>query len=251
MPTQPTQEIAVRSLADPGLLLTAWEEALAAPAPARTAVLLHRAGLAPDLDSALDLDVGQCAALATALHRAVYGPEVDGLVGCPACSELLEVHVHLPAADSGTAGPPGAEPAEARVGAHAVRAPTVRDLLAAADGPGDPRTVLLTRCVRRLDGRPFDPAALTPEEEALLDEAAESLTGDADALLRTLCPTCGAEVAAAHDMGAVLWDQVDAAAPALMAEVTALSGAFGWSEQAVLAMSPFRRHAYLSLAAAP
>ncbi|MFJ2865880.1 hypothetical protein [Kitasatospora sp. NPDC087314] len=246
----PTQEVTVRSLADPGQLLTAWEEALAVPLPARTAVLLHRTGLAPDLDGALDLGVGQCAALAAALHRAVYGPDVDGLVGCTGCGELLEVHLRLPAADAGTAGPPTVEPGEARVGAHAVRAPTVRDLLAAAGGPGDTRTVLLARCVRRLDGQPFDPAALTPEEESLLDEAAELLAGDAETVLRTRCPACGGEVAAALDIGAVLWDQVDAAAPALMAEVTTLARAFGWSEQAVLAMSPFRRHAYLSLAAA-
>jgi hypothetical protein len=40
---------------------------------------------------------------------------------------------------------------------------------------------------------------------------------------------------------------VQAAAPVLLAEVAALAAAFGWSEDAVLGLSQFRRRAYLAL----
>jgi hypothetical protein len=244
------RETTVRDLADPAQLLTAWEEALAAPPVARTAVLLHLAGLTTDVDSALDLPIGPCAALAASAYRIAFGRDVVGLVTCPACGELLEAQVRLPSSDEATGGNATADRGEARVGTYLVRAPTLRDLLAAANEPDDARAVLLTRCVRRLDGRPFDPAALTLDEEAWVDEAAERLTGEADPVLRTVCPACGGSVVAAVDVGAVLWDQIEAAAPALMAEVAALAQAFGWSEQAVLAMTSVRRQSYLAQAAA-
>ncbi|MFD7324212.1 hypothetical protein ACFV9D_24460 [Streptomyces sp. NPDC059875] len=245
------RQTTVRDLADPARLLTVWEEALVALPAARTAVLLQLAGLTADLDGALDLTIGPCAALAARAHRAAFGPDIDGLVTCPHCGELLETRVRLPSCDDAAGGTPTADPGEARVGAYAVRAPTVRDLLAAASSQdGDARAVLLARCVRRLDGRSFDPAALTPAEEALVDEAAERLAGETDPVLRAVCPACAGGVVAALDVGAVLWDQIDAAAPALMAEVAALARAFGWSERAVLAMSPVRRQAYLTRVAA-
>ncbi|MER6161660.1 hypothetical protein ABT147_40150 [Streptomyces sp. NPDC001868] len=241
---------AVRNLADPAYLLTAWEQALAVPPVARVTVLLHLAGLVDDLDEALDSATGRCSALAAEAHRIAFGRDVDGLVHCPACGELLEARVRLPSSADVPVAEPPADPGEVRVGGYAVRAPTVRDLLAAAVDPGEARAVLLTRCVRRLDGRPFDPSALTSDEKSRVDEAAERLAGDADVVLCAECPACAGCVVATLDLGAMLWDQVEAAAPALIAEVAALARAFGWSERAVLAMSPTRRQRYLTQAAA-
>ena len=46
-------------------------------------------------------------------------------------------------------------------------------------------------------------------------------------------------------MPAFLWDEVDVRARRLLDEVHALAGAYGWSEQRILALSEARRRAYL------
>jgi hypothetical protein len=231
----------VTTLADPAALLAAWEVAAAVPPVARGAVLLHRAGLAPDLDTALDLDVGECAARALRAHLAAFGPDLDGLTTCPSCTEPIEVQVRLP--DS---GPIGDARAVDHVGALTVRPPSTRDLLAAG-GAADAAGELVARCVRNADGGAVVAAELDPAELAALDEAAERLAGLAATTVATRCPACGADVEIALDLGAALWDRVDAAAPAVLAQVAQLASAFGWSEAAVLGMSAARRRAYLAL----
>ncbi|WP_077800222.1 hypothetical protein [Streptomyces sp. JHA26] len=234
----------VRDLAEPALLLDAWDQASVAPVAGRGAVLVRLAGLCPDLDSALDLGVGECAALATLAHLRAFGREVAGVITCSSCGELLSAQVSLPAAEELVAAA-AAGCREVAVGEFTVRAPTTRDLLAAAATPDRAYAVLLSRCVRRGDGSPVDPAQLTQEEAALLDEAAETITAATMTTLCVRCPACGEHVRAALDTAAVLWERVDIAAPALMEEVAVLARAFGWSEADLLAMPAARRAAYL------
>ncbi|WP_051820516.1 hypothetical protein [Streptomyces flavochromogenes] len=237
----------VRSLADPELLLRAWEQASSAPVAARSAVFVHLAGLSPDLDSALDLDVGACATLAAHAHAVAFGREVTGVVACQSCGELMDAQVSLPPAEDLTVAPAAREQ-DAVVGDFTVRPLTTRHLIAATADPDKARTVLLSCCVRRSDGTPFDPSCLTAEEETLLDVAAERLTGQALLMLRMQCPQCDRPVPAALDPGAVLWDQIDMAALRLMEDVAVLARAFGWSEADVLALPTSRRNAYLERA---
>lgn len=238
------QQYGVRDLAEPELLLEAWDQASVAPVAGRGAVLVQLAGLCPDLDSVLDLGVSECAALAALAHATAFGREVAGVITCSSCGELLSAQVSLPNAEelltAATAGP-----RQAVVGEFTVRAPTTRDLLAAAATPDRARAVLLSRCVRHGDGSPVDPAQLTQEEASLLDEAAEAITAATMTTLCARCPACGEQVRAALDTAAVLWDRVDIAAPALMEEVAVLARAFGWSEADLLAMPAARRAAYL------
>lgn len=230
---------------DGAQVLSAWEAAATLPQPARGAALLARAGLVADLATALDLPVGQTAALAARLHADTFGDVVEGLVACGACATLLDVTVSLrglPAAhgDATMVTPPDGR--ELRV-----RAPTTRDLLAARDR-ADPARALLAACVSDAAGAPTDPDALGADALELVDAAAEELAGPAAIVVRSTCPECGADVAASLDVAALLWDRVARAAGEALAEVAELAGAFGWSEGDVLALTPLRRAAYLELA---
>ncbi|MEW2051822.1 hypothetical protein [Streptomyces sp. NPDC005476] len=244
-PGRAVRRDAGRDLAEPHLLLEAWDQAATAPAAVRCAVLVQLAGLCPDLESALDLDVGECADLAALVHATTFGREVEGVITCSFCGETLSVEICLPIRKE-----PVADTANglrrAAVGEFTVRAPTTRDLLAAAAAPDRARAVLLSRCVQHRDGRPVDPAELTAEQESLLDEAAESITDAALPMLCTRCPACDNEVRAALDVAALLWDRINVAAPRLMTEVAVLARAFGWSEADLLAMPAARRAAYLA-----
>lgn len=264
------------SLAEPRALLDAWEQAVHVPVPARAAVLVHRAGLVPTLDDALDLDVGACAALALRVHRESFGDRVDAVVACPRCGELLEAVLPavLPAEFHATpstlrpdgAGEPEPEPSqrpggpERVVGTWAVRAPTTRDLLIAGRAPERAAEVLRARCVRpvyrddasRVEDQDALRAAadltlLSPDELGAIDAAAEELAGVGTLVSGVTCPGCGATAEVAFDAGAVLWEQIAAAVPGILADVAMLAGAFGWSEAEVLSLPAARRRAYLEL----
>jgi hypothetical protein len=230
-------------LADPARLVAAWDAAAAVGGIARAAVLLHAAGAVGALDEALDLPVGDAAARSAELYAAAFGEVLDGLVGCE-CGELLELQVPLAALRAPLGG--GTTTVEHAGVALQVRAPTIRDLLAAAGEP-DSAAVLLARCVSDPAGGAIDPGGLTPGVRERVDAAAEELAGAAAMTLQAACPACGAGVRAAADVADLLWERVRVAAAAVLAEVAELAAAFGWSEADVLALSPARRRSYLDL----
>jgi hypothetical protein len=228
-------------LATAAEMLAAWEAASEAPPAARTAVIVHRAELADDLDAALDLPLGEVAAMAARVHGDSFGPMVDGVLNCEGCGEELDVTVPLgELTQNGSAG-------TKEVAGLTVRAPTTRDLVAAGTAE-DPSRALIARCVHVRDGATVDPDALDAGALAEVDAAAEELAGAAGLVLRSRCPACGDETTAPLDIGALLWEQVARSAHALLAEVAELGAAFGWSEEEILALTPLRRRAYLELA---
>jgi hypothetical protein len=228
-------------LATAAEMLAAWEAASEAPPAARTAVIVHRAELADDLDAALDLPLGAVAVMAAHVHEEAFGPMVDGVLHCEACGEELDVTVPL-----GELAEDGTDAAK-EVADLTVRAPTTRDLVAVATAE-DPSRALMSRCVHNGDGAAIDPDALDPDVIADVDAAAEELAGAAGLMLRGSCPACGEKATAPLDIGMLLWEQVTRSAHALLAEVAELGAAFGWSEEEILGLTPLRRRAYLQLA---
>jgi hypothetical protein len=214
-------------LRDPEGLLSAWEAgAQQAPAARGAAVLSATRG-----GQWLDRPWGDVAREAA---RALGGRAVPAVVRCPGCGEFVEADLPL----EGVGG--GAASVTVALGGRSVevRSPTVRDLVAAADGP-DPRAVLLQRCVAQGCG---------PGDEAALAQAFDALVGDALPEAALECPGCGVPFTAVVDVTALLWQRVERDAPALLRDVADLAVAFGWSEEQVLALPPGRRRAYLEMA---
>lgn len=231
-----------RSLGDAANLLASWEAGLQAPAPVRGAAVLAK--LRPEGEAVLDLPLPDVAALAVACLAEVSGDDVEGVLACGTCGTLLEVRVRLPDL---LGEPPVPEPrARGRPARVAVRPPTPRDLAAAAVDD-DARAVLVRRCVTRADGAAVDPATLSPADLAEIDEALESLAGQALPVVRAACPDCGGTASGAVDAADLLWRHVEAAAAAVLRDVARLATAFGWREPDVLALTTYRRSAYLSL----
>ena len=240
------------SLADPARLLAAWEAGAAAPELARGCAVLAAAGLA-DPASLLDLPVGLVGIFGIRCCLTSFGPDVDALTACQACGATLDVPLSLTALLPGPEDGAPEDPVPTRTlslagGTVTVRSPTVRDLLAAA-ADRDPRGTLVRRCAERPSSAPVDVADLGDGELALVDEALEELSGLGLITVRAACPGCGEPVAALLDPAALLWQQVQDAAPALLRDVATLAAAFGWSEREILALPAVRRRAYLQLAA--
>jgi hypothetical protein len=212
-------------------------------------------------DMARQLTAGDRERLLLACASATLGEEVDAVVECPHCGELVELPIPL--------GRMLAPPAPGVRGVHhelavqtpdgtrlvRFRLPTGADLEAAAHvalaQPEQGAAAVLDRCVIQVTteaGEPApgplasDVAAAVDEAIARLDPAAESV-GEAD------CPACGTPVRALLDAFCLLSSGL-ARGERLLTEVASLARAYHWSEAEILALPLARRRRYLELARA-
>jgi hypothetical protein len=239
----------VGALTEAGLLAV-WEAGLGGDAVRRALVLAAAGGA--DAASAADLSVGRREAFVLALRERSFGTTFPCAVTCPSCGEELELELT-------TGDVRAAEPGDVRqvrldgfeIGFRLV---TSRDLLAVRDGRTDvtaTRRSLLGRVVTTAtrEGRKVDVDELP---ERVLDALAAELSAQdpqADVLLDLDCANCRHEWASPFDVTTHLWAELDAYARRLLHDVHVLAGAYGWSEDDVLAVSPGRRQCYLELVA--
>jgi hypothetical protein len=129
-----------------------------------------------------------------------------------------------------------------------LRALTADDLYAVAgqDDVAGAIRALAARCL------PADVGAgeLTGEELDLLGRRIEALDPAAMISFALDCPDCGHRWTAPIDLAEALWMEVQRSAERLLTDIDALAKAYGWSEDAVVSLSPVRRAAYLQLVAA-
>ena len=173
-----------------------------------------------------------------ALFRIVerlFGEQISLIATCGECS--AETELTFSTRDA-LAVPATAERIALAGGAAWCRLPTSRDL-AAALAASDPEDALLAAVV---EADADDPALLAEAETALAAQA-----GLADLSLTHRCNRCGTEEEAAFDVLDYLWRRIVAEARRLLREVHIIARAYGWSSEAVLALSPARRAAHIAL----
>lgn len=220
-------------------LLDLWERVAAADGRTRARTLAAWATAADPEDlSRRPLGDAQLGLLAA--WRALLGDSLDAVVDCPACGGALELEID-----------PDTLPAQARTVPRAVvdddgnevvprlLTPADVDAVVGLDG-GEARSELARRAV----GVASPSARLQAAVAAVLDEADPASYW----WVELSCPSCGHRWEELLDLGAFLWQAVDGATGQLLREVADIAAAFGWSEAAVLELSPPRRAAYLALA---
>ena len=178
----------------------------------------------------------------------VAGGTIDALADCPACGAVLDVSLdpRMLAASPGR----GQVTVEHEGYVVTARPPTVADLHdLPADGDEESmRWFLLERCVdsatRGGEGlRVRDlPGSVVDLVEVALDEADPA----ADVRLQLTCEECRAVWTESLDPVVFAWSAVESSARRLATDVHLLAHSYGWSEQEILDLSPFRRHLYLS-----
>ena len=245
-------------------LLAAWERSLAEPHALRAVVLLAAACPETSIEDLARESVGRRDARLLTLREWTFGPQLVSLAGCPVCGERLETvfdvaDIRVPGAEDGPTEPLSLTVAGCEL---AFRLPDSLDLAAltaataatAANTAGDSgqgaRRRLLARCLldaRGADGGevPLDrlPAAAL---QAMADRMAESdPQGDVQLALR--CPACAHAWLAPFDIASFFWTEVEAWGRLLLHEIHALASAYCWPEEVILALSPWRRRAYLEL----
>jgi T4 bacteriophage base plate protein len=218
---------------------------MAAP-PARALVLLAAAEDETSHDPLLDVPVGQVDARLLELRQLLIGRDVEATTACPGCAEEVELEFALD--DIRVEQQDGGVHVEKSGYEVWCRSPTARDLELLAP-PGDATRRLLARCIERAEhkNKSVGASKLPRAVLAALDDALERANAQADVVLSLICPACGCAWQVPFDIGAFLWEEVDARATALLLEIDALARAYGWREPDILALSPQRRARYLDL----
>lgn len=242
-------------------LLGAWERGLG-QAPAERGLTLLGAVLPEAASQDLArLSIGRRDAYLLSLREQAFGPKLQSLATCPACSERVELSLStqdlraLSAADASGVSEAAGDELSLDVGDYAVhcRLPNTLDLLAVAETkePEAARSALVDRCFLTVErrGEAIPPAELPPGvAEAVVARMSEA-DQQADVRLAMACPGCGHRWEAAFDILSYLWRELGAWAVRTLHEIHALASAYGWSERQILELSPARRRAYLELVA--
>jgi hypothetical protein len=175
------------------------------------------------------------------LRKVTFGARLHSYADCPSCGERLEFDF-----DASTLGEPGEGPIAGEIDLPSglrFRLPTTRDLAAIASEPDAEQAarLLARRCCA---GETKSVAS----SEALLDEIEQQLAAlgeTADVRLDLTCPACGHGWVALLDIVAYFWEEIEERAQRLLDDVHAIAARYGWSEEAILALSESRRRAYL------
>jgi hypothetical protein len=243
-----------------GELLMVWEWGLARGLLERGLVLLAAACPNEPVEQLLHLSIGERDARLAGLRELTFGSRLDCQVKCPVCTQQLELDIATDDlfASSSLDAIAGDGSAEITHDQWRVRFRLVetRDLLAALDA-GDSvaaRRFLLRRCVvgstpprgAEVAGLPED--GLPTGVEATLFAEMERLDVASNITLALNCPECRHAWSAPFDILSFFWREIEAWAVRTLRQVHWLASAYGWSEHEVLALSAWRRDAYLQLA---
>lgn len=227
-------------------LLSVWERGQGQRPVQKALALLAAACPGTPPAELAALSIGRRDSLLLTLREWTFGSRMACVVACPACGERLEPS--FDAADIRTPEPPETGSGELSLTFHGrevrFRLPNSLDVLALA-GIQDltlARRVLLDRCL------------VKPPRKPVAEELAEAVAcrmaeadPQADVQLALSCPACACSWSAAFDVTSFFWREIEAWAYRILREVHTLAVAYGWREEDILSLSPWRRQAYLQM----
>jgi hypothetical protein len=237
----------------PSELLEVWEYGLSAPLLewALRVICAFHPGTSPQTHASMS--IGQRDACLLRLREQTFGPGLRGLCDCPGCGEGMEMALDV--ADLLVDAPPEMEASQwLKFDAFDVRfrLPNSLDLSTVAGSCGDNleesrlllrQCLMEARCQEKRVGFDALPAIV-------LDAVAEKIAqadSQADIQLELICPACSHHWQAAFDIAAFFRQELNGWAKRLLHDVHTLAAAYGWSEGAILSLSPARRQAYLEM----
>jgi hypothetical protein len=233
-------------------MLEISEIGLSRSLPARAVLLLARACPEESWESLSRLSIGERDRRLLTLRQWTFGNRLQALTNCPACQLPLGLEVDVDA--------PRAEQRATTCNEHrfslgeydvTFRLPNTEDLLAMIEDKEEDSGSLcfLERCV--LEARCGTQSILAPELPSTIQDEITRRMEEADpqAVLQwdVACPSCGHSWRTPFDIVSFFWNEITTLARQLLFEVHAIASAYGWSEEEILRMSPWRREMYLEM----
>lgn len=202
-------------------------------------------------DALARLPLGTRDAHLLSVRRLTLGNHLDAEAQCPLCDERLDFALDCSALLERALPAPAEWTIESNACRLTIRPLDSRDAAAAAQCMSleAARDTLLARSVVALT-RDGEELAVDALPESVRDALAASLSANdpgAEWLLDLACPACGYSSQSVFDVADFVWREIEARGAQLLTEVHALAGAYGWREAEILALSPARRAAYISL----
>jgi hypothetical protein len=243
---------------DAGALLRIWEAQQGAHPVRRAVHLLAQAWPDTGPEGWLHAPIGMRDGALLRLHDSLFGDALRTSTACPHCGERIEPEFGVRDLLEG-AGAPGDAPGTHSLvhRGHAIdyRLPTSDDLLAVT-GRGDSAAGaaqrLMQRCVSRArrGSDEIDAGTLPDDVVAALGDAMARQDPQAEVRVALTCPACRVDLQVHFDIVSHLWSELDDWAQRVLADVHVLARAYGWDEDAILALSPARRAIYLEMVGA-
>ena len=233
-------------------LIQVWENGRERPPVMQALLLLAAAFPQEPLQTLAELPVGQRDRRMLELRRWLFGPRLESVVVCPQCGERLELtfdvsQIQVPAFPQA----PGSWELEHAGFYLRFRLLNSQDLLAAqqAGGPDAGRRAMLDGCLleARHGDRPQRADELPEEVQTALTRRLAELDPQAEVNIPVTCPACEHRWLALFDIVTFLWQEINAWALRTLEEVHTLARAYAWSEDEILALSPWRRRADIEM----
>ena len=234
-------------------LLTLWEAGQGL-SPLERALLLVESAY-PELgpDAPARLTMGQRDGRQLSARPQVFGPTLASLSTCPECGESLEHtfsidDIRSPGGSAIAADVPSDLTVEIDGRSVRFRLPNSKDLsmVAVSGDLAIARAHLAERCILA-DGPDRTQPGACLSEPAIQAIAEQMALADpqGDIQLALSCPACSREWVETFDISSYFWTELAAWVSRTLDHVHRLATAYGWREADILAMSPWRRQAYL------
>lgn len=237
--------------ADATTWLALWERTATASPRRRRREFLACSGL-PGARSAERLEVGRANAQLLRLYRTMFGPLVACRTECPRCETALEIDVDVDELLAREPAEPAA-PMQLQVEDWDVsfRLPTEEDIDAIHGEPDVSAAghALLRRCIEgcRHGAKETQVSRVPPELSAQLSARIEERDPLAVLGFELCCTDCGHAWSSTLEVDGFLWSRLNAWVHRLLRDVHTLAKTYGWSERAIMEMSPWRRQLYLDM----
>lgn len=193
------------------------------------------------------LPIGERNRLLLWMRATTFGPRLELVTSCPACSEQLEFDFTFPLERYAPSPPREVETTLAAGERLRLRLPDSRDLAAIA-GLADPAVAkrrLLERCIcapaREGEAVGHDHERVVPAFSAAVEEH------DPLAVISfpVGCVACTQPWRATLDPIDYIWRELGHRVVAIVRDVDVLARAYGWTESEILRLSPGRRRLYI------
>jgi hypothetical protein len=237
-----------------GRILDMWDAGSTLDHTGRALLLLQLAqsGHEPGQRHDADLTIGERDRMLLDVREHLFGSHVDAVDLCESCGAQVQVTFELAhIRGDTTSGRPHELSVQTGDYEIEVRLPTSADLFAIrrCESVDIGRELLLARCVIRAQ---LHEARVDVDDlpESVRREIARAM-GEADPLafveLILACAACGHEWRRQFDIVDYLWSEVSRFGSRTLRDVHLLARHYGWSEDAIVGLSPIRRRRYLEL----
>jgi T4 bacteriophage base plate protein len=233
-------------------ILAVWEAGRRQHSLDRALTLLAAVSPETTRDALAELSIAERDARLLELRGNIFGSRVAAKADCPACSQSIEMNFAV----SKVRTVPVSELPEtcaAKFGKYEIRfrLPNSNDLavLVRDEDIATQKRRLVQKCVldAKCSSQPVAADQLPDDTVTALSERMSELDPQDDVQVALTCPQCSHRWDAPFDIASFVWSEIHAWAMRLLRDVHVLASVYGWREKDILAMSPWRRQAYLEL----